>query len=129
MGLLTACMLDRIADHAFVVRRWHAFSRKVEVFLNSLPEDVDAKALREEFYRLVGDIDEGADLPPPDKPRPVIIRHVKWLSIGETVVPSAVTTQLENLPGLARGTLIFVPEDEDYDQEPDEFSRRSPASA
>lgn len=126
MSLLTACMLERIADHAFVVRRWHAFSRKVEGYLNSLPEDSDAKSLRDEFYRLVSDIDEGADLPPPEKPRPVIIRHVKWVNVGETAVPSANTTQLEKLPGLARGTLIFVPEDEDYDQEPDEFSRRTP---
>lgn len=125
MSLLTSCMLDHIANHAFVVRRWHAFSRKVEGYLKSLPEDGDAKSLRDEFYRIVSDIDEGPDLPPPEKPRPVIIRHVKWVCAGEASVPSANTTQLERLPELPRGTLIFVPEDEDYDSEPDEFSLRS----
>lgn len=122
LTLMTASLLDRIADHAFVVKRWHRFSLRINEYLQKLPEGEEADRLKEEFYRLVGDIDESLDVPPPEKPRAVIVRHVKWKGIGESIFPTAMTATFGKLPGLARGTLIFIPEEEDYDEEPDEFS-------
>jgi hypothetical protein len=94
----------------------------MEGFLQSL-EGPEAEKLREEFYQILGEIDAGADLPPPVNPQPVIIRHVKWEHLMERVAPCARTSQFDKLPELPRGTLIFVPEDEDYEAERDEFSK------
>lgn len=123
LSLLTNAALDTICDHAFVVRRWHQFSLKMETYLKKLEGD-EAKKLLAEFYRITTEIDETTDLLPPENPKPVVIRHMKWqLFEGCYIVPTGNTTQLAKLPRLNRGTLIFVPEDEDYDEERDEFSR------
>lgn len=116
-------MLDTIGDHAFVVRRWHTFARAIETYLQRLPAGDEAEGLKAEFYRVMSDLGEGAEVPPPENPNPVVVRHVKWRSLGERVIPTGNTTQLEKLPLLARGTLIFIPEEDDYGEERDEFSR------
>lgn len=122
LSFLTNAALDSISDHAFVVRRWHTFSRRVESFLKTLQGISEGDALMREFYSISDEI-EGSDMTAPENPKPVIIRHVKWKIEDGRIVPTANTKQFEKLPALNRGTLIFVPEDEDYDEERDEFSR------
>lgn len=121
LSFLTNAALDTIADHAFVVRRWHSFSRKIEAFLKGIRVE-GSDELMQEFYRITAEV-EGSDLLPPEDPKPIIIRHVKWQTLEGYVVPTGNTTQIPKLASLPRGTLIFVPEDEDYDEERDEFSR------
>jgi len=59
-----------------------------------------------------------------DKPKIVIIEHVKWRKqrCDPQFYPAADTDQFKKLTECNRGTLIFIPKDEDYSATRDEFS-------
>lgn len=53
----------------------------------------------------------------------VVIKHVKWRRQSQDpyYYPAADTDQFSKLPALNRGTLIFIPADEDYGAQRDDI--------